>query len=336
MQTSKSMSSVFGAGLLCSSLLIPLVGMPQSAKAAEAKHLRLGFVISKNSPLGAFAVKTAERVREKTKGALIIDLFEKGQLGGETEMLTSVRQGALDLTLTGSPIVAQIEATFGVTELPFLWKNAETMFNVLNGSVGQRMLGLLDAKGLKGIAFGDSGPRSLLSRVKPILGIDDVRGLKIRVVENKLYVASWRNFGAAPVPMAWPEVYTGLQQGTIDAVDSTPWGTRDAKHYEVAKNIALTNHVYTAYLLVMNLEKWKTLTPAHQKVLAEAAMEGQLANRKLIIKENLSALELMKKAGINVTYPDRNKFSARIGPVYEQFAKSIDAKLLKEIQAANK
>jgi tripartite ATP-independent transporter DctP family solute receptor len=330
MQYSKSLTYVLGAALLCSTALLP-----NEAASQSAKHIRLGFVISKDSPLGAFATTTADLVRQRTNGSLVIDLFEKGQLGGETEMLTSVRQGALDMTLTGSPIVAQIEGSFGVTELPFIWKDAETMFNVLNGPIGQRLLGLLDAKGLKGIAFGDSGPRSLLTRVKPINGIDDVQGLKVRVVENKLYVASWRNFGASPVPMAWPEVYTGLQQGTIDAVDSTPWGTRDAKHFEVAKSIALTNHVYTAYLLVMNLEKWNELSPDHQKILTEAALEGQKANRDLIGKENESSVEMMKKAGLTVTYPDRGQFVAKIGPVYDQFAKAINPKLLEDVQKAN-
>ena len=329
MSKSKRMLLALGAGLLCSQLLSAPDAMSQTT-------LRLGFVISKDSALGAYATAAAETAEKESNGQLVLELFERGQLGGETEMLTSVRQGTLDLTLTGSPIVAQIEPNFGVTELPFIWKDSETMFKTLNGPIGQRLLGLLEAKGLKGIAFGDSGPRSLLSRVDPVNSIDDVKGLKIRVVENKLYVTSWRNFGANPVPMAWPEVYTGLQQGTIDAVDSTPWGTRDAKHYEVAKNIALTNHVYTAYLLVMNLEKWNALSPDHQKILAAAAMEGQKANLERIGGDNANAIEQMKKAGLNVTYPDRSAFAAKIGPVYEQFAKSIDASLLKQIQDANR
>ncbi len=329
MSRMRSMSLVVGAGLLCSLLLNASEGMSQTT-------LRLGFVISKDSALGVYATAAAETVKQQSNGQLVLELFERGQLGGETEMLTSVRQGTLDLTLTGSPIVAQIEPNFGVTELPFIWKDSPTMFKTLNGPIGQRLLGLLNAKGLKGIAFGDSGPRSLLSRVTPVNGIADVKGLKIRVVENKLYVTSWRNFGANPVPMAWPEVYTGLQQGTIDAVDSTPWGTRDAKHFEVAKSIALTNHVYTAYLLVMNLEKWNALSPAHQKILAAAAMVGQKANLERIGRDNTNAIEQMKKAGLKVTYPDRNQFASKIGPVYEQFAKSIDPSILKQIQDANR
>lgn len=330
MRTYTSETCLWGIVLLSSTLLF------SSGATAEPLNLRLGIVMSSDSPLGAFATTTVEEIKQKSGGRLAIELFDKGQLGGETEMLNSVRQGALDLTLTGSPIVAQFEKSFGVTELPFIWKSSQRMFEVLNGPIGQELLGLLEQKGLKGIAFGDSGPRSLLSRTAPVNGISDVKGLKIRVVENPLYVASWRNFGANPVPMAWPEVYIGLQQGAIDAVDSTPWGTRDAKHYEVAKYIALTNHVHTAYLLVMNLEKWRTVPADLQKLLVDAALKAQKVNLDRIDVANSSAVAMMKKAGIKVTYPDRDQFRAQIGPLYDQFAKSVRPDLLKKVQEANK
>ena len=335
MNTRFSSSPFWSVALLVAAVFIPAQGMSQTS-GGSAKHLRLGFVVSKDSPLGAFGTTLADLVKERTKGAVLVDLFDKGQLGGETEMLNSVRQGSLDLTLVGSPIVAQVEPSFGVTELPFIWKDAATMFKVLNGQTGKDLLNTLETNKLVGIAFADSGPRSVLSRSKPVEGIDDVRGLKIRVVENKLYVASWRGFGANPVPMAWTEVYTGLQQGAIDAVDSTPWGTRDAKHFEVAKYIALTNHIYTAYVLVMNIDHWGTIPAEQQQILISAAMDAQRVNRDLIEKDNKSAIEMMKTAGVKVTQPDRNKFLAKVDPVYAEFAKSINPALLKQVQDANK
>src|SRR5207248_2884950 len=141
--------------------------------------------------------------------------------------------------------------------------------------VGKRIMAMLEPKGIKGLVVGEWGYRQVLIRPRAVNTVADVKGLKVRVIENPLYVATWRSVAANPVPMAWPEVYTGLQQGTIDAVDTNPIGMRDGKLYEVAKNLAITDHIFTTIVLMMNLDKWKALAPDLQAAVLEAARAGQ-------------------------------------------------------------
>jgi tripartite ATP-independent transporter DctP family solute receptor len=306
----------------------------QPAAPAQTYRYRLGIVVTREALGGEFGLTFIEAAKQKSNGQIQIDFFDKAQLGGETEMLGGVRLGTLDMAILGSGIVGQVEPTFSMTELPFLWKSPEHVHKMLDGQVGQRMMSLLEPKGIKGLVFGEWGQRELLVRTKPVNNADDVKGLKVRVIENPIYVSTWRTFGANPVPMAWPEVYTGLQQGTIDAVDTNPIGMRDAKLYEVAKHLARTSHIYTVLVLMMNLEKWKALPPNLQQALMEAAKEGQKANRERAKTENDKAIEIMQQNGVRVTNPDVTKFRAEATKVHQQFATQVGPDLLKQVQEA--
>lgn len=314
----------------------PAAQPAKPAAPAQTYRYRLGIVVSKAALGGEFGTTFIEKAKEKSNGRIQIDFFDNAQLGGETEMMGGLRLGTIDMAIVGSGIVGQVEPTFSLTELPFIWKDADHVHRVLDGAVGQRMASMLEPKGIKALAFGEWGYRDLLVRTKPVNSADDVKGMKIRVIENPIYVSTWRTFGANPVPMAWPEVYTGLQQGTIDAVDTNPIGMRDAKLYEVAKHLALTHHIYTVIVLQMNLEKWKALPADLQQVLVEAAKEGSKANRERAKTENEKAIDIMKGAGVATTTPDIAKFRTEAEKVHKQFSAQVGPDLLKQVQDAAK
>ncbi|MBI3964024.1 MAG: TRAP transporter substrate-binding protein, partial [Chloroflexi bacterium] len=247
----------------------PATGAQQSASSGQTYRYRLALVLNRTALSGELVTALSERAKEKSNGRIVIDVFDNAQLGGETEAVASLRSGTIDFSVNGVGLLGTVEPSLSLTELPYLWKSPEALHRVVDGPIGQRMLSALESKGIKGLVFGEWGPRSVLAKTQAINTPDDLKGLKLRVVESPIYVATWRALGASPTPMAWPEVYTGLQQGTIDAVDAQPFGHRDAKQYEVAKQLSITNHTYTAILLVMNLDKWKTLPPDLQQILME-------------------------------------------------------------------
>lgn len=324
------------AGALAGILVLAGLGFVPPATSQQAAHtFRLGFVVSRDALGGEFATTFGDVAKAKSGGRINIAIFDKAQLGGETEMMANLRTGELDFGILGAGIVAALEPAFGLTELPFIWKDASHVHRTLDGAVGQRMMAMLESKGIKGLVAGEWGYRQLLIRNKAVNSVADTKGLKVRVIENPLYVATWRSVAANPVPMAWPEVYTGLQQGTIDAVDTNPIGMRDSKLYEVAKNLAITNHIFTTIVLMMNLDKWKALPPDLQAVVMEAARAGQAANRTRAMRANEDAIEVMKKNGVKVTQPDLAPFREAAKSVYERFKAQVGPDLIKQVQSGS-
>lgn len=321
------------AGLTTVAVVFATLGSFAPALSQSGQNYRLGIVVSREALGGEFGNTFIDTVKAKSGGRINVTFFDKAQLGGETEMMANLRSGELDLAILGAGIVASVEPSYSVTELPFIWKNADHVHKSLDGDVGKKITAALEPKGVKVLAYGEWGYRQLLIRSRAVNSLADAKGLKVRVIENPLYVATWRSVAANPVPMAWPEVYTGLQQGTIDAVDTNPIGMRDAKLYEVAKHLAVTNHIFTTIVLMMNADKWKALAPDLQAAVVEAARAGQAANRTRAKRANEDAIDLMTKNGVKVTYPDLAAFREQAKSVYERFKAQVSPDLIKQVQS---
>ncbi len=305
--------------------------------AAEPKYkFRIGCVTTKQNPVGMGAVRVAEAAEQLSKGRIKIDVFDAGQLGGELDMVSQVRMGSLDLAIIGSGIVASVEPTFSITELPFIWKSDVQARKILDGPIGRKIIALLEVKGIKGLAWGEWGFRGFLTTKTPIEKPEDLKGLKIRVIENPLYITTLRAFGSNAVPMAWPEVYTALDQGTIDGVETNYAGMVDAKQYEVTKCLAVTDHIYTAVVVLMNLKTFKSLPKDLQKVMLDAGKTGGERTRETASKLNNEAIQFMGDRGLKVTRPDRKPFEERVLDVYKRFSAQVGQDLINELMAAQK
>ena len=311
------------------------------AFAAPAVHaqpitLRLAQLTRADNPQGLAAIAMKERLEQLTKGNLKLELYHGSALGGELELLSQVRLGTLDLSIMGTGLIANIEPAFSVTELPYIWKDAQSATKVLSGPIGKELFGLLDQKGVKGLAFGALGYRGFLVKRNAIENPESFKGMKIRVVENQVFVLLVKAFGANPVPMAFPEIYTALQQGTIDGVETNYYGFPLGKFQEVAKHLAVTDHIYTAAVIVMNEKKFKALSPENQAAILEAAEVGGKVMREAADKSNQDAIAELVKGGVVPVRPDRAAFEARVKPVYDYFELRVGRDLIDRVKAAQK
>ena len=300
---------------------------------AEVK-LRIGHVTTIKAIAGRGSTKFKETAEKLSNGEIKVTIFPNGQLGGELEMVSQVRLGTLDIAMVGSGLAANIEPTFSITELPFIWKSRESAWEVLSGPIGQKILGLMEPKGIKGLGWGVWGFRGFLTNGFSIEGPDSMKGRKMRIVENPLYVQTIKAFGGNPVPMAWPEVYTGLQQKAIDGVETNYHGMGDAKLYEVASDLSLTNHIFTATVYLMNMDRFAALSKKHQGIILKAAKAAGETMRDGAQKANENAIAKMQKNGIKVIKPDRAAFVAKAQKVHDRFSVLVGPQLLKEVKAA--
>ena len=312
----------------CSFLAAPV-------QAAKVK-LRIGHVTSITAIAGQGSTKFKEVAERLSNGDIEITIFPGGQLGGELEMVSQVRLGSLDLCMVGSGLAAAIEPTFSITELPFIWKDGASAWRVLNGPIGKRIFALMEPKGMKALSWGVWGFRGLLTNGFAINTPDDMKGHKIRIVENPLYVRTIKAFGGNPVPMAWPEVYSGLQQRTIEGVETNYHGMGDAKLYEVATHLAVSNHIYTATVYLANLPRFNGLSKVHQDIIVTAAKEAGEVMRAGAAKANGDAIARMEASGVKITRPDPAAFAKMAQPVHDYFAAFVGPDLIAAVKAAQK
>lgn len=301
---------------------------------AQQVTLRLGHVTTITAIAGQGSTKFKETAEKLSNGEIKIEIFPNGQLGGELEMVSQVRLGTLDIAMAGSGIVANIEPAFSITELPFIWKSREHAWKVLTGPIGAKLLGYLEPKGIKGLHFGAWDMRGFLTNGFEIAKPDDMKGKKMRVIENPLYVRTIRAYNGNPVPMAWPEVYTGLQQKTIDGVETNYHGMGDAKLYEVAKNLVLSDHIWTATVYMMSKKKLDAMTPKQQEIIMAAAKAAGETMYAGAAKANADAIAIMEKNGVKVIKPDRAPFEKAVEPVHKFFANLVGPDLLEEVKKA--
>jgi TRAP-type transport system periplasmic protein len=304
------------------------------ANAGAATTLRIGFATALDGPAGDGIKKMAEIVKERTNGEVELEIFPGAQLGGEVEMLTQVRSGNLDLAMIGSGVTASLEPSFFVTELPFIWKSSDSFWQVLNGPVGQELLDKLESKGVKALGWGTWGYRGLINTGYEINKPEDLEGKRIRVAQSDLYVKTVQAFGGNPVPVSWTEVYTALQQNAVDSIETSYFAFVEAKLYEVATSLAVTNHILSGTVIMMNGPKFNALTPEQQQILVDAAREGGNTMRESVNKANDDAIAFIGDKGLTVTHPDPAPFTALVEPVHAFFAPKVGEDIIAKIKAA--
>jgi len=316
-------------------LALALVGSVPAAEAQTTK-LRLGWTSDNNGPGGAGLRLLAAEVKKRTNGAYEIELFGNGQIGNEVDLIGQVASGSLDMAMVGTGTLSTIEPSFAVVDLPFVWKSKESYWKTVNGPIGQGLMDKLEAKNLKAIAWGSWGVRDFITNGFDLVKPEDMRGKRIRISQSPVFVKMIQAFGGNPAPLAWGEVYTGMQQKTIDGVESSPWAYLEIKLYEVATSVSTTEHLIQSAMTFMNLAKFKALPPDVQKIFLEAGKMSGQAMYDSINKANEDSIELIKAKGVKIVKPDREAFRKLVGPVYELVTTKVGPDLLKQIQDAQK
>jgi len=294
--------------------------------------LKLAHVVSTSAPYHIGAMELAKLVEQKTKGQLKIEIYPGGQLGkGERECIEGLQIGTIDLVVTSTGPVGGFVPQMLVVDLPFLFRDNNHVDKVLDGPIGEGLLKDLSKARIKGIAFWENGFRNLTNNKRPVNKPEDVKGLKLRTMENEVHMDAFRTLGADPTPMTWGEVYTSLQQGVIDGQENPINIIRTHKIYEVNKNLALTGHVYSPALLLMNEKKFNSLPLALQKALMEAGKEAAKFERKFIRENEAKMLEELKGFGMQVTYPNKKLFQKATEPTYNKYEGKFGKDLIEKI-----
>jgi tripartite ATP-independent transporter DctP family solute receptor len=298
---------------------------------AFAGNYKLGHVGPPTHPYQLGALKFAELVKEGTKGQIVIDCFPSSQLGNERDLIEGLQIGTVDFVLSSTGPMTAFDPKFGAPDLPFVFRDLNHAYKVLDGEVGQELFASLKKKGIIGLAWFENGFRQVTNSKKAIEKPEDLKGLKIRTMENPIHVAFFRELGVDPTPMAFGEVFSALEQKVVDGQENPVAAVTAAKFYEVQKFLAMTGHVYTAVPLMIRSDLFASFTPEQQKVILTSAAEASAYERKLLSDQEKIGLEDLQKKGMTITYPDRAKLREATTPVYKKFEGTIGKDLIQKI-----
>ncbi len=303
------------------------------ATAAAQTAMRISVAVAQNSHQGVAIDTFAKEVEKRTDGRYRIQTFYNGALGGEREAIEAVQLGVLELTSSSTGPVPNFVPETKIFDIPFLFRDKAHARAVLDGPIGQEMLSKFDAKGFKALAWGENGLRHMTNNKRPVNTPEDLKGLKIRTMENPVHIAAYRGFGINTTPMAFPELFTALQQGTVDGQENPLSIIMTAKFDQVQKHLTLTGHVYAPAIFLMNKAAFEKLSAADKQAFIEAAKEGAKANRARVDSDDAKGVAQLRANGMNVVEKiDKSKFVAALAPVYADFDKQFGKANIEKIR----
>jgi tripartite ATP-independent transporter DctP family solute receptor len=308
-----------------------LVGMTASAPALAQTTLKMAYALSENSHYGAGAaafVKTLEASTPDFK----IQQFPNSALGGEREVIEGLQLGTIDLAIVSTGATLNFVPQTGVFDIPFLFRDLAHARKVLDGKIGQDMLAEFPKRGLIALAWGEQGFRHLTNNVRPVKEPADIKGLKIRTTENPIHIAAFRELGVLATPMAWPEVATALQQGTIDGQENPLSVIVSVKMWQLQKYLSLTAHVYGPALVLMSPAVYNGLSDADKAKFKAAGVASAQAMRQFVDKVEKDGLETLKANGMQINTVDHAAFVKAVQPVYPQYYKQFGKELVEAIR----
>ena len=317
--------------------VVAAIVMLGSVSAGAATTLRLGHTDPADGDRHKAALLFADKVKEYTQGRYAVDVHHSGTLGDDPKLLEQVKLGAIDMAISGIAIYGNQVPELGLLALPYLVESYEQGWALYDTSPWvKEWLGKLQTKNMRALSVLEAGFRQLTAN-KPVRIPADVKGMKIRIAKNQVYLWLWQSLGANPTVMSQGETYISLQQGVVDAQENPISTIHVQKFYEVAKNISLTNHIYAPIPLSISEKRWQTLSAADQSAFLKAAQEVSVWHRKAVVDDNDRLLSDMKAKGATVIKPDVPAFGKATRSVYdkagEQYSKAVLQALLKDADA---
>ena len=284
--------------------------------------LKMNISIPQSSHYGVAIDTFAREVEARTAGRYKIQNFYSGALGAERESIEAIQLGTLDLTMTSTGPLPNFVPEVAILDIPFLFRDYAHARGVLDGPIGQDLLAKFPAKGIQALAWGENGFRHMTNSKRPVNAPDDLKGLKMRTMENPVHIQAYKAFGIIPTPMAFTEVFTALQQGTVDGQENPVSVITSAKLDQVQKYMTLTGHVYSPALILMSKAQWDKLSAADKQAFADAAKEAVKANRARIDDDERKAVADLRSKGMTIVETvDKSKFQAALAPTYADLAK---------------
>lgn len=293
--------------------------------AADAVVLKLGTTVNEQDSFQIAAEKFAELVKERTNGSYVIEIYPNGALGDERTMLESMQMGTLDMGIITSGPFVNFVPEMGVLDMPFLFGSNEEAYKILDGEVGQELLDKMEDANLKGLAYAERGFRNLTNSVRPVENASDISGLKVRVMENEVYTATFKALGVNAVPMAWTDALTALQQETIQGQENPVNVIYSYQLWESQKYVTLTRHAYASAIITMSLKLFNELPEDVQVIFKESAQEAAEYERSWVADNEADQLQALKDNGMEVIEtPDMDSFKTAVQSVYDQYPDYAD------------
>ena len=315
------------------SAAVVLAGAMAAIPAAAQTTIKIGYATAPNSHYGVGSTAFCDDLEKRTSGRYKCQQFPNSALGGEREMIEAVQLGTLDVVNTSTGPIGNFVPEVNIVDIPFLFRDYDHARKTLDGQIGQDLLAKFPPKGLIAIAWTENGFRHMTNSKRPINKPEDVRGLKIRTMQNKVHIQAFQSIGIQPTPMAFPELFTALQQGTVDGEENPIPVILSAKFAQVQKHLSLTGHVYSPALIIVSPALWNKLSDADKASFREAGKAGSAAQRKKVNDDERDGIAQLKASGMEVvTNVDGQAFRNAMTPVWSEFSKQYGAENIKRIQ----
>ena len=272
-----------------------------------------------------------ERLEAAANGEVEVRIFTSGQLGGERDMFEGLGLGTLEMAITSSAPLVNFSPSFKVFDLPFIVTEREKAFQVMDGPIGREILASVEKSGVRALGFWENGFRNITNSKRPIVRPADLKGVKIRTMENPIHMKIFETLGAYPTPMAWGELFLALQQGTVDGQENPLIVIQTSKYAEVQKYLTLSGHVYAPAVVSISKRAFDSYPPHIQEAIIQAEREARVWEREFCVRKDRELVEILTKEGFQVSVIDKAEWVRAVQPVYEAFQDQIDARYIRAL-----
>ena len=305
-------------------LLVATAAVAVTATAQAQTTLRFGFGLPVDAHYGVGAAYMQKAVAERMGGRYKLELFPNFQLGGEREMTEGVQLGTIDLVTTSTGPVGNFVPDTLITDIPFRFRDYQHARSVLDGPIGQSILDKCPSKGIICLAWSENGFRHMTNSKREVGSPADAKGLKIRTMENQVHMQAFRTLGALPTPMAFPELFSALQQGTVDGQENPIGVILSAKFSQVQKHLTMSGHLYSPALVLMSPAAYNKMSEADRKLIVQIAREGVAITRQKVEQAERDGVSVLKSQGMQVrmlSADEKAAFQKSLEPAYKDYAK---------------
>lgn len=332
----KLIRSLLAAAGLAASISAVIVPAMASAQDIKPRIIRFGYGLSENSNQGRAVKFFVEEVAKRSGDKLKVKGFADSSLGSDMQMQNTLIGGAQEMMVGSTATLVGVVKDFGVYDLPFLFADEKVADTVLDGPFGQKLMAKLEEKGLVGLVYWENGFRNLTNSKRPITKIEDMSGIKLRVMQNPVYIDMFNRFGANAVPLAFSELFTAMETGTVDGQENPVTTIQSSKFYEVQKYLTLTKHVYSPWIMMASKRWWDGLSATEKKILQEAAVASREFERKDSREASLQSVGYLKEKGMQINAlsdSELTRMREMVKPAFDKYAADGGAEVLKAIQA---
>jgi TRAP-type transport system periplasmic protein len=303
---------------------------------AQVRTIKFANQNAKGHPIILGMERFGELVEKKSGGRLKVQVYPGGALGSDQANVSALQGGTLEMAAMNSGIFASLVKEFAIYDFPFLFGNPKEADAVVDGPFGQNLHKKLQDKGLVGLAYYELGFRELTNSKRPIHKVEDIAGLKLRVIPNPINIDWVKALDANPTPLPFPELYSALEQGAVDGQENPVATIKGAKLYEVQKYMTMTNHQYNPQSVVVSKKFWDTLSPADRKILQDAATESAHYQRTQSRAQLQVGVEDLRKGGMQINElppAEIAKFRDKMKPVIAKYSAAVGEDTVRQIQA---